>query len=381
MLKKIIKIIHLPSSVGGNPQGISKHLNKLGLKSQTWVYNQNYLNYPIDKILSKSNNKLIIEFYKLFALKYIFKFDVIFFNWGSGLYRPFPFIYIKKKQIIKRIFFSTYCFYSNFLSRIEIFIIKLFKKPIFIQYQGDDARQGDYCAKNFEIHFVSRVPKSYYNNFSDELKRKSIKFYSDVATKIYALNPDLLHVLPKSAEFLPYSNIDLEDWTPVYNQIENRPLRIGHAPTNRLVKGTDIIIKAVNMLKKKYDLNFILIEDLKNKEAKEKYKNIDIFIDQLFAGWYGGVAVEVMALGKPVISYIREKDLIYVPKKMRDQLPIINTSPKTVYSTLEKILNTPRNQILYLGKKSRTYVEKWHNPKKIAKRIKKDAVEALSRKS
>mgnify|MGYP001255081543 CR=1 FL=1 len=51
MLKKIIKIIHLPSSVGGNPQGISKHLNKLGLKSQTWVYNQNYLNYPIDKIL------------------------------------------------------------------------------------------------------------------------------------------------------------------------------------------------------------------------------------------------------------------------------------------------------------------------------------------
>lgn len=132
------------------------------------------------------------------------------------------------------------------------------------------------------------------------------------------------------------------------------------------------------MLKKKYDLNFTLIENLKNKQAKEKYKNIDILIDQLFAGWYGGVAVEVMALGKPVISYIREKDLIYVPKKMRDQLPIINTSPKTIYSTLEKILNTPRNQILYLGKKSRTYVEKWHNPKKIAKRIKKDVVEAMS---
>lgn len=377
----MIKVIHLPTSVGGNPQGISKYLNKLGLKSQTWIYNQNYLNYPADKILSKSSNKFIIEFFKLFALKYMFKFDIIFFNWGSGLYRPYPFIYIQKKKIIRRIFFLIYSVYSNFLARIEVGLLKFLKKPIFIQYQGDDARQGDYCAKNFSTHFATRVSKDYYCNFSDNQKRKSIKFYSNFATKIYALNPDLLHVLPKSAEFLPYSNVDLTNWKPAYSQLEKRPLRIGHAPTNRLVKGTDLIINAVNLLKKKYDFEFILIEGLNNIKAKHEYKKIDIFIDQLFAGWYGGLAVEAMALGKPVISYIRKSDLIYIPKKMKNDLPILNANPRTIYSVLEKILNSSRKDIFLLGKKSRSYVLKWHNPEYIAKRIKKDMISALNQKS
>ena len=268
-----MKVIHLPTSVGGNPQGISKFLNKLGLKSQTWIYKQNFLNYRADKILLRSNSFLINEFSKLLALKYIFKFDIIFFNFGTGLYRPYPFTYIKKKQVIKKIFFLIYRLYSNFLARIEVGMLKFLKKPIFIQYQGDDARQGDYCIKNYSINYVSRVPKDYFYNFSDDQKRKNIKFYSKYASKIYALNPDLLNVLPESAEFLPYSHVDLKDWKPSYNQMEKRPLRIGHAPTHRLVKGTDVIIRSINLLKKKYDFEFILIEGLKNIEAKNRCIN------------------------------------------------------------------------------------------------------------
>jgi hypothetical protein len=32
-----MKVIHLPTTVGGNPQGISKHLNQLGVESTTWT--------------------------------------------------------------------------------------------------------------------------------------------------------------------------------------------------------------------------------------------------------------------------------------------------------------------------------------------------------
>jgi hypothetical protein len=41
----------------------------------------------------------------------------------------------------------------------------------------------------------------------------------------------------------------------------------------------------------------------------------------LFAGWYGGLAVELMALGKPVLAYIREEDLSFVDPQMRYELP------------------------------------------------------------
>ena len=69
---------------------------------------------------------------------------------------------------------------------------------------------------------------------------------------------------------------------------------------------------------------------LSNKEARKRYETADILIDQLLAGWYGGLAVELMALGKPVICYIREDDLKYIPKEMRDELPIINAN--TLYT-------------------------------------------------
>ena len=52
-----------------------------------------------------------------------------------------------------------------------------------------------------------------------------------------------------------------------------------------------------------------LIENLPNAEATRRYRDADLVVDQLLAGWYGGFAVEAMALGKPVIAYLRESDL------------------------------------------------------------------------
>ena len=77
---------------------------------------------------------------------------------------------------------------------------------------------------------------------------------------------------------------------------------IGHAPSHRAVKGTNLIIDALNSLKKKgFSFELVLIEGLSNSEARKKYETVDVLVDQLFAGWYGGLAVEAMALGKPVL--------------------------------------------------------------------------------
>ena len=41
-------------------------------------------------------------------------------------------------------------------------------------------------------------------------------------------------------------------------------------------------------------------------------RTADIAIDQLYAGWYGGFAVEVMAMGKTCVAY-SEEDREFVP--------------------------------------------------------------------
>jgi len=51
------------------------------------------------------------------------------------------------------------------------------------------------------------VEPGYYTPASDARKRWRIAQFATYADRIYALNPDLLHVLPAQAEFLPYANV------------------------------------------------------------------------------------------------------------------------------------------------------------------------------
>tara|TARA_Y100000994_G_scaffold235520_1_gene225266 strand:+ start:1555 stop:2757 length:1203 start_codon:yes stop_codon:yes gene_type:complete len=379
--KKFLKIIHLPNNIGGNPAGLSKFLNHNGFKSKFTVISKNKFSYySPENIIAKENDSLfLIEIKKILALRYIFKNDIIFFNFGTGLFSHFIVRDMKKYKNFREVIQNKiYDYYSYIMSYFEVFLIKLLRKKLLIQYQGDDARQGDYCLKNYKINIATQVSKGYYNLESDQGKRKAIEFYSKFCDKIYALNPDLINVLPIGTNFLPYSHVDLKKWVPHYIKNDQNPIKIGHAPTNREVKGTKFIINAIDKLKREgYEFEFLLIESTSNRKAKEIYKTIDIMIDQLFAGWYGGLALELMSLGKPVVSYIRQEDLLNIPLEMKNEIPIINSNSEQIYKTLKDLINTPKSKLLHKGKLSRKFVEKWHDPNKIAQKIIKDIKEII----
>ena len=87
-----------------------------------------------------------------------------------------------------------------------------------------------------------------------------------------------------------------------------------------------------------------------------------------------------MALGKPVICYIREDDLKFIPPQMREDLPVINATPTNIYEVLKEWLTVRRKELPALGNRSRAYVEKWHDPLKIAAQLKADYESILARK-
>lgn len=369
-----MKVLHLPTTVGGHPQSLNRHLSFLGIRGESWTLYQNYLSFQADKVIFSVKDRVVIrELKRLWALRYVFLFDVIFFNFGSSLYTPFVIPEGPHHSPLFKFGMKIHLTYVSILQKIEFALLRAMKKVVFIQYQGDDARQGDYCFSHFEISPVQGVEPGYYTAKKDALKRQQIKILTSLARKTYALNPDLLHVLPSNAEFLPYSHIDLGEWVPNYNQMEDRPLRFGHAPTHRGVKGTDLILEAADRLRKAgYDFELDLVEGLPNQEAKKRYANIDVLIDQLYAGWYGGLAVEAMALGKPVLVYIRESDLGFIPEEMRRDLPFINVTPSSIETGMKLVLDMPRRDLLAIAHHSRAYVERWHDPIAIAKRIKNE---------
>ena len=198
--------------------------------------------------------------------------------------------------------------------------------------------------------------------------------------KIYTVNPDLLHVLPDTARFIPYGHIFPDDIEPCYLSLEDRPLRICHAPTSRQAKGTDKILAVLQSLQQQgYRFELILVEGLSHANAMQRYRECDLLIDQIYAGWYGGLAVEVMAMGKPVMAYIRDDDLQFIPSQMADDLPILRISPDSLEQDLKKVLEMPRGTLHEAGRKGRCYVERWHDPVKIAREISEDYYAACSR--
>jgi glycosyltransferase involved in cell wall biosynthesis len=90
----------------------------------------------------------------------------------------------------------------------------------------------------------------------------------------------------------------------------------------------------------------------------------DIVVEQLRYGWWGSTGVETMALGKPVICYLRPswKEFFFATFPEYERLPIIEASVDTVYDSL-KLLVENEEYRLRLGRESRVFAEKHFNPK------------------
>lgn len=369
-----LRVLHAPSSTGGNPQTLSRALRLLDVDSQSLVVSQNYMAYAADVVLHQPGQSLVLrELKRIWTIFCVLpRYDVIHYNAGTTIASAYA-VEFNMRDGVWGACRQLYAAYLRLLQRMELAYVKWLGKIVFITYQGDDARQGDYSLSHFPISIASQVDSGYYCPASDAFKRCSITRIDQLASAIYAVNPDLLHVLPSRAQFTPYSHILLDEWLPNYSQMHSEPLRIAHAPSHRKVKGTDIILDALEQLKKMgYEFELLLVEGLSHAEARQLYATADILVDQLFAGWYGGLAVEFMALGKPVLAYMRDEDLHFIEPQMRAELPVLQATPHSVGQVLKEVLNLPRSELVELGKRSRAFVERWHDPLRIAAATKQD---------
>jgi glycosyltransferase involved in cell wall biosynthesis len=175
-----------------------------------------------------------------------------------------------------------------------------------------------------------------------------------------------MHVLPAVTHFVPYAHLNPRAFAVAQPNLYSTPL-VMHAPTHRGIKGTKHVLEAVERLKADgVPFRFELIEGLSHAEALQRYRDADLLIDQLLLGWYGGLAVELMALGKPVICHLRESDLRFIPQGMRKALPIIRAHPGDLYEVLKVWLTNRKQELPEVGARCRAFVEHWHDPLPIA---------------
>jgi len=197
----------------------------------------------------------------------------------------------------------------------------------------------------------------------DARRRYLIDHVVPRADRVFVLNPELAHYVPGSV-FMPYCSVDVEAFEPTWPTTSGKAT-ILHAPSDQSIKGSALVIAAVEKLKRKYDIEFILVKGVPYQEALKLYRRADLIIDQLYSGWYGGFAVEAMAMGKPVGCYIRGQDLQVLPESMRNELPLVRLDPDTVEADLEAAL-LQRHRWAQWGRQARDFVMRWHHPRRLA---------------
>ena len=116
----------------------------------------------------------------------------------------------------------------------------------------------------------------------------------------------------------------------------------------------------IEKLQKEVPLDYRRVQQLSHQQAVQLYKQADIIIDQILCGAYGNLSVEAMALGKPVICYIRPDLVDHYPKN----LPIVSANPDTLFDVLKDLIRDQERRS-HLGRLGRSYVEEYHDASKV----------------
>jgi glycosyltransferase involved in cell wall biosynthesis len=366
-----VRVLHVPDAVGGQAAGLARAERELGLDSRAIGLEPSPFGYAMDEVLRESHpSRVGFELARLrLVLRAAREFDVVHFNFGRTIL-PSP--ARGAADLRSRL-------YGALLGLRDLPFLARAGKAIVVTFQGDDARQGDVLRRLYENSVAAANPANY--TVGDRAKRSIIATFDRYADAIFFLNPDLGHVLPVRAEFLPYASVDLRDWRPTPLRASGRPLVV-HAPSDRLTKGTDTVLEVVDRLQREgLQFEFRLVEGVAQAEARAIYEHADVFIDQLHVGWYGAAAVEAMALAKPVLCFLRTEDFAFLPAGLADAIPIVSVTPATLSERLRELVTADVGRRTELGATGRAFVEHWHDPLAIAERLRAVYAAAVASKA
>lgn len=189
----------------------------------------------------------------------------------------------------------------------------------------------------------------------------AIVLYAD---RVIVSTPDLLEFVP-GADYIPNPLDSAALPRPsLARRASGQEYVVVHAPTDRAIKGTRHLEAAIEQLRAEgVPVRLQLLEGLPREQMLRACLEADVAVDQLLIGWFGLFALEMMALGKPVIAYIRPGLERYAPG-----LPVVSAEPATIAATLRVLLlDAARRE--RLAADGPAYVAREHNPIDINCRI------------
>ncbi len=175
---------------------------------------------------------------------------------------------------------------------------------------------------------------------------------------VAALDSYTRRYLPRADLTFMYFPVDTEEFRPpASGDVRPRPLVV-HAPNHRTIKGTPELAAAVTALAETAGIpcELRLVEGLPPQEARQVYLQADVIAEQFCLGVMSKFALEGLALGKPVLTYL-DQEMLGDPAF---NLPVVNTNPENLTRVLGVLLLVPELRTR-LGRAGREAVERYQS--------------------
>jgi glycosyltransferase involved in cell wall biosynthesis len=298
--------------------------------------------------------------------------DIELLHGGNFMSKVFKHSWNNIRKIYWLFTYNTFHFYFGktfFKNQIDLPFYKLLGKKVVMHYLGNDVEQYQWSLDHYKITNMEFMMTAEVGKKHDEKVKKRVAYESKYIDYKIVCAPQYSPFVP-DAQVIPLT-VDLSKFKfcqlPYFKN--NEPLRVLHAATSRKKKGTEYLIDAVDQLKKEgYKIELDLCEGITHNELVKQYKKCHVSVVALLGGWYGTAAIEAMATGRPIISFIRPSFFKYVDIK-EEEIPIINANRDTIYYELKKVLDYSKDDLQKLAEKTYNFVHKYHEPKKVTNQI------------
>jgi len=255
----------------------------------------------------------------------------------------------------------------------ELWIYRLLGIPVLLWTYGADIRGQSACRSMGEPNCCTDCDQpGKYCVCDDELQRENVQRLGKLSRAIFAGMGDMFPFTPGSVDDTFFWPVDLEaengtKYRPEFPDNDgSRPLRVVHACNHRMFKGTRYLIDAVDRLAREgVAIDLVLVEGVPNREALDLYRSADLIFDNCLMGSIGYFGLEAMALGKPVMCFVRHPERYLLAP---EECPVINARATTLTEDLRRVIDEPE-RLAELGRRGRAYVEKHFSLEAFAERL------------
>ena len=341
-----LRVLHGTYEIAGQGIMLARALRALGVEADALGYRIDWDGRQPDLVVEIDRHRTGAG--KLMAMAGAFArwashYDLFHFHFGTSFFYVAP---REQPQSIR--------------GHWDLPLLKAMGKRIAFHFHGCEIRNREHMLAQHALATCTECDP-FCRPWHQRWLREQAERYADL---VFFSTLDLAESVPNGTH-LPLA-MDVARWShaaeenPLFDPYRrdgvHGPVVIAHAPTNRLIKGTRHVEKAVATLKAEgLKVELRLIDRQPWATMPEFLSLCDILVDQLMMGSYGLLAMEGMAESRAVIAHLRAD----FAEELRG-CPVVDATPQTIPDVLRALVRDPERRAM-LGAAGRRYVDRRHD--------------------